>query len=251
MKISIIGLGYVGLSLSVLLAQKYKVCAFDIDRRKVDMISLRKSPIDDPELAFFLKEEPLDISATLDFKAAVSGSDFVVIATPTDYEDATDQFDTSSVRSVADKVQNLNPSATIFVKSTIPIGFIDDLRKELDFQNIFFSPEFLREGRALHDNLFPSRIIVGGCSDECRLFASMLANCAKGSNCPIMLMGSREAEAVKLFANTYLAMRVGYFNELDSFCMANGLSTGDVINGVCAEPRIGKGYNNPSFGYGG
>ena len=251
MTISIIGLGYVGMSLSVLLARKYKVHAVDVDRDKVDLVSAGKSPIHDPDISDFLEKEHLDLTATLDFDAAVTASDFVVIATPTDYDVATNRFDTSSVRAVAHKARAMNPAATIIVKSTIPIGFIEELRQELDCQNIFFSPEFLREGQALHDNLHPSRIIVGGDTDRCKEFAAMLANCARVADCPVILMGAKEAEAVKLFANTYLAMRVGYFNELDSFCMTHGLSTSDVINGVCFEPRIGQGYNNPSFGYGG
>ena len=251
MTISIIGLGYVGLSLSALLAQKFKVHAVDIDSDKVDMVASGKSPIHDPDISSFLENESLDLTATIDFKSAVSDSDFVVIATPTDYDVATNRFDTSSVRAVAQKVRDANPSATIIVKSTIPIGFIEELRLELNCQDIFFSPEFLREGRALHDNLYPSRIIVGGDTDRCRQFAEMLASCARTADCPVMLTGAKEAEAVKLFANTYLAMRVGYFNELDSFCMTHGLSASDVINGVCLEPRIGQGYNNPSFGYGG
>ena len=251
MTISIIGLGYVGLSLSALLAQKFKVHAVDIDSDKVDMVAAGKSPIHDPDISSFLENESLDLTATIDFKSAVSDSDFVVIATPTDYDVATNRFDTSSVRAVAQKVRDANPSATIIVKSTIPIGFIEELRLELNCQDIFFSPEFLREGRALHDNLYPSRIIVGGDTDRCRQFAEMLASCARTADCPVMLTGAKEAEAVKLFANTYLAMRVGYFNELDSFCMTHELSASDVINGVCLEPRIGQGYNNPSFGYGG
>ena len=251
MRISIIGLGYVGLSLSVLLARKVKVHAVDIDPAKVDLVASGQSPIQDPDISSFLKNETLDLTATTDFDAAVAVSDYVVIATPTDYDVATNSFDTSSVRAVAAKAREINPAATIIVKSTIPIGFIDQLRQELGFENIFFSPEFLREGRALHDNLHPSRIIVGGHTDSCRAFADILANCALADDCPVILMGAKEAEAVKLFANTYLAMRVGYFNELDSFCMTHGLSTGEVIDGVCLEPRIGQGYNNPSFGYGG
>jgi UDPglucose 6-dehydrogenase len=251
MTVSIIGLGYVGLSLSVLLAQKYRVHAVDVDREKVDLVSAGKSPIHDPDISSFLANESLDLTATLDFDAAVTSSGFVVIATPTDYDVATNRFDTSSVRAVAQRARDVNPAATIIVKSTIPIGFIEELRLELDCQDIFFSPEFLREGRALHDNLYPSRIIVGGDTERCRMFANMLASCSRVSDCPVMLTGTKEAEAVKLFANTYLAMRVGYFNELDSFCMTHGLLASDVINGVCLEPRIGQGYNNPSFGYGG
>ena len=251
MIVSVIGLGYVGLSLSVLLSQKHKVFAVDIDRRKVDLVADRKSPIVDPDISAFLSERDLDLTATQDFAAAAKASDFVVIATPTDYDVARNSFDTSSVREVARQARNANEHATIIVKSTVPIGFIEELREELGCQTIYFSPEFLREGRALHDNLYPSRIIVGGRSEACRKFANMLAECSATPDCPCILMGEKEAEAVKLFANTYLAMRVGYFNELDSFCMTHGLSTGEVINGVCLEPRIGEGYNNPSFGYGG
>jgi len=251
MIVSVIGLGYVGLSLSVLLSQKHKVFAVDIDRRKVDLVADRKSPIVDPDISAFLSERDLDLTATQDFDAATKASDFVVIATPTDYDVAQNSFDTSSVREVARQARNANEHATIIVKSTVPIGFIEELREELGCQTIYFSPEFLREGRALHDNLYPSRIIVGGHSKACRKFANMLAECSATPDCPCILMGEKEAEAVKLFANTYLAMRVGYFNELDSFCMTHGLSTGEVINGVCLEPRIGEGYNNPSFGYGG
>ena len=251
MIVSVIGLGYVGLSLSVLLSQKHKVFAVDIDRRKVDLVADRKSPIVDPDISAFLSERDLDLTATQDFDAAAKASDFVVIATPTDYDVARNSFDTSSVREVARQARNANEYATIIVKSTVPIGFIEELREELGCQTIYFSPEFLREGRALHDNLYPSRIIVGGRSEACRKFANMLAECSATPDCPCILMGEKEAEAVKLFANTYLAMRVGYFNELDSFCMTHGLSTGEVINGVCLEPRIGEGYNNPSFGYGG
>ena len=251
MGVSVIGLGYVGLSLSVLLSQKHKVFAVDIDRRKVDLVADRKSPIVDPDISAFLSERDLDLTATQDFDAAAKASDFVVIATPTDYDVARNSFDTSSVREVARQARNANEHATIIVKSTVPIGFIEELREELGCQTIYFSPEFLREGRALHDNLYPSRIIVGGRSEACRKFANMLAECSATPDCPCILMGEKEAEAVKLFANTYLAMRVGYFNELDSFCMTHGLSTGEVINGVCLEPRIGEGYNNPSFGYGG
>ena len=251
MIVSVIGLGYVGLSLSVLLSQKHKVFAVDIDRRKVDLVADRKSPIVDPDISAFLSERDLDLTATQDFDAAAKASDFVVIATPTDYDVARNSFDTSSVREVARQARNANEHATIIVKSTVPIGFIEELREELGCQTIYFSPEFLREGSALHDNLYPSRIIVGGRSEACRKFANMLAECSATPDCPCILMGEKEAEAVKLFANTYLAMRVGYFNELDSFCMTHGLSTGEVINGVCLEPRIGEGYNNPSFGYGG
>ena len=204
MSVSIIGLGYVGLSLSVLLSQKFKVFAVDVDPQKVDQVNNGVSPIVDTEISDFLTTKHLDLTATLDFDSAVSASDFVVIATPTDYDVATNSFDTSSVRAVAAQARHVNPAATIIVKSTIPIGFIDELRRELDCKNIFFSPEFLREGRALHDNLYPSRIIVGGDSSACRTFAEMLASCSMGEDCPVILMGAKEAEAVKLFANTHL-----------------------------------------------
>ena len=251
MTISVIGLGYVGLSLSVLLSQKFRVFAVDVDPQKVEQVNNGVSPIIDPEISNFLRKKHLDLTATLEFDIAVSASDYVVIATPTDYDVATNSFDTSSVSLVAKQARLINPAATIIVKSTIPIGFIEEMRRELNCQNIFFSPEFLREGRALNDNLYPSRIIVGGNTLACQTFAEMLSSCSNVSECPVILMGAKEAEAVKLFANTYLAMRVGYFNELDSFCMTHGLSTSEVINGVCLEPRIGQGYNNPSFGYGG
>lgn len=251
MIVSVIGLGYVGLSLSVLLSQRHSVFAVDVDKQKVDLVNSRKSPIVDPDISGFLADKNLDLKATLDFDMAVKASEFVVIATPTDYDVAQNSFDTSSVRAVANKARQVNEHATIIVKSTIPIGFVEELREELACQNVYFSPEFLREGRALYDNLHPSRIIVGGYSEACETFASMLAECSATPDCPRILMGEKEAEAVKLFANTYLAMRVGYFNELDSFCMTHGLSTSEVINGVCLEPRIGEGYNNPSFGYGG
>ena len=251
MIVSVIGLGYVGLSLSVLLSQKHSVFAVDVDKQKVDLVANRQSPIVDPDISAFLADRELDLTATMDFEMAVKASEFIVIATPTDYDVARNSFDTSSVRTVARKARDLNSHATIIVKSTIPIGFIEELRDELGCQNVYFSPEFLREGRALHDNLHPSRIIVGGYSEACETFASMLAECSATPDCQRILMGEKEAEAVKLFANTYLAMRVGYFNELDSFCMTHGLSTSEVINGVCLEPRIGEGYNNPSFGYGG
>ena len=199
MIVSVIGLGYVGLSLSVLLSQKHKVFAVDIDRRKVDLVTDRKSPIVDPDISAFLSERDLDLTATQDFDAAAKASDFVVIATPTDYDVARNSFDTSSVREVARQARNANEHATIIVKSTVPIGFIEELREELGCQTIYFSPEFLREGRALHDNLYPSRIIVGGRSEACRKFANMLAECSATPDCPCILMGEKEAEAVKLF----------------------------------------------------
>ena len=213
--------------------------AVDIEPDKVDLVASGTSPIRDPDITAVLESEKLDLTATTDFDAAVASSDFFVIATPTDYDVATNRFDTYSVHAVAHKARQVNPAATIIVISTTPIGFIDKLRQELDCWNSFFSPEFLREGRALHDSLYLLRTIVGGDAEQWRIFADMLASCARVSDCPVMLTGTKEAEAVKLFANTYLAMRVGYFNELDSFCMTHGLSAVDVINGVCLELRIG------------
>ena len=251
MSVTVVGLGYVGLSISILLSKKFKVHAVDIDVRKVEMLRNSVSPIVDPDITHHLETQDLNILPTTDFDQSVSDSKFVVVATPTDYDPDADQFDVSSVRAVVTQALAVNPEVTIVVKSTIPIGFVDELRKELGSENIYFSPEFLREGSALHDNLYPSRIIIGGHSETCHEFAEMLATCAERDGCPILFIGTREAEAVKLFANTYLAMRVAYFNELDNFCLSSGLETSDVIQGVCLEPRIGEGYNNPSFGYGG
>ena len=251
MSVTVVGLGYVGLSISILLSNKFKVYAVDIDVRKVEMLRNSVSPIVDPDITHYLETQDLHLFPTTDFDQSVSDSKFVVVATPTDYDPDADQFDVSSVRAVITQALAVNPEVTIVVKSTIPIGFVDELRKELGSENIYFSPEFLREGSALHDNLHPSRIIIGGNSETCHEFAGMLATCAEREGCPILFMGTREAEAVKLFANTYLAMRVAYFNELDNFCLSSGLETSDVIQGVCLEPRIGEGYNNPSFGYGG
>ena len=251
MSVTVVGLGYVGLSISILLSKKFKVHAVDIDARKVEMLRNSVSPIVDPDITNYLETQDLNLLPTTDFDQSVSDSKYVVVATPTDYDPEADQFDVSSVRAVVTQALAVNPEVNIVVKSTIPIGFVDELRKELGSENIYFSPEFLREGSALHDNLHPSRIIIGGDSETCHEFAGMLATCAERKGCPILFMGTREAEAVKLFANTYLAMRVAYFNELDNFCLSLGLETSDVIQGVCLEPRIGDCYNNPSFGYGG
>lgn len=251
MSVTVVGLGYVGLSISILLSKQFKVHAVDIDIRKVEMLRNSVSPIVDPDITNYLETQDLNLLPTTDFDQSVSNSKFVVVATPTDYDPDADQFDVSSVRALVTRALAVNPEVNIVVKSTIPIGFVDELRKELGSENIYFSPEFLREGSALHDNLHPSRIIIGGDSETCHEFAGMLATCAEREDCPILFMGTREAEAVKLFANTYLAMRVAYFNELDNFCLSLGLETSDVIQGVCLEPRIGEGYNNPSFGYGG
>jgi UDPglucose 6-dehydrogenase len=251
MSVTVVGLGYVGLSISILLSRKFQVHAVDIDAHKVEMLRNWVSPIVDPEITQLLSTQELNLFPTTDLVQSVKVSKYMVVATPTDYDTHKHQFDVGSVREVVTKALEVNPDVNIVIKSTIPVGFVDDLRKDLGSDNIYFSPEFLREGRALHDNLYPSRIIIGGEDDSCREFTSMLATCAESDDCPILFMGTREAEAVKLFANTYLAMRVAYFNELDSFCLSSGLETSDVIHGVCLEPRIGEGYNNPSFGYGG
>lgn len=251
MTIAVIGLGYVGLGISVLLSKKFPVRAVDIDDRKIAMLTASESPILDPDITLHLQSHDLDLTPTNDFDSAVRDAKFAVVATPTDYDPATHRFDVGSVRAVTKRAIEVNPQINVVIKSTIPIGLVDELRHDLGSENIYFSPEFLREGRALHDNLNPSRIIIGGDNDACREFAGMLASCSVREDCPILFMNTREAEAVKLFANTYLAMRVAYFNELDSFCLASGLDTSDVIKGVSLEPRIGEGYNNPSFGYGG
>ena len=251
MTIAVIGLGYVGLSISVLLSKKFPVRAVDIDDSKIAMLTASESPILDPDITRHLQSHDLDLTPTNDLDSAVRGAKFAVVATPTDYDPATHRFDVGSVRTVTKRALEVNPQINVVIKSTIPIGLVEELRYDFASENIYFSPEFLREGRALHDNLNPSRIIIGGDNDACREFAGMLASCSAREDCPILFMNSREAEAVKLFANTYLAMRVAYFNELDSFCLESGLDTSDVIKGVCLEPRIGEGYNNPSFGYGG
>ncbi len=250
MVITVVGLGYVGLSMSVLLSQKYKVFAVDIDEAKIAALRDKVSPIHDAEISAYLQHD-LDLHPTHDFDGAVHASDVVVIATPTDYDETTNTFNTRTVETVASKAIACNPEVCVVVKSTIPIGFIDGLREQIGSSNIYFSPEFLREGNALRDNLHPSRIIVGGKTDAARVYADMLLECSALDTCPILLTGTREAEAVKLFANSYLAMRVSFFNELDSYCLKHDLSTWEIINGVSHEPRIGHGYNNPSFGYGG
>lgn len=251
MSVTVVGLGYVGLSISILLSRKFKVHAVDIDARKVELLGNSVSPIVDPVITHYLENHDLNLFPTTDFDQSVKDSKFVVVATPTDYDPDSNQFDVGSVRAVATQALAVNPHVNIMIKSTIPIGFVDELRKDLESDSIYFSPEFLREGSALYDNLNPSRIIIGGDNEACRDFAGMLSSCAERGDCPILFMGTREAEAVKLFSNTYLAMRVAYFNELDTFCLSSDLDTSDVIRGVCLEPRIGEGYNNPSFGYGG
>ena len=250
-KITIVGSGYVGMSLGVLLAQKNEVTILDIDSSRVDKINKKQSTVSDSQIEAFLAKKNIELTATLDKKTAYDNASFIIVATPTDYDPVINQFDTESVDTVVKDASELNKEALIIIKSTIPIGHTKSLQDKHSTKRIIFSPEFLREGQALMDNLYPSRIIIGGQHRNAKAFAEILQNASKKKNIETLFIGSREAEAIKLFANTYLAMRVSFFNELDSYALANNMDVESLISGVCLDERIGSGYNNPSFGYGG